>query len=389
MMWELAFLLLPIAAYSGWYVGRKGGGHSVSAPFSFSKEYYTGLQYLLAEQPDKAMDAFVRALDSSPETVETTLALGTLFRRRGEVDRAIHLHQELLFKPNLTRYQRGQALLELAQDYMGAGVYDRAEELFRELAQMGGGVGERGQEYLIRIFERERDWERAIQAAKSYQASSMVFMGQRLAQYYCEKALLAKAQGDFPMALKELRSALHHDKACVRASLVEADLDFLQGRYKAALRALKRIEQQDMNFIPEVIEKIAQIYELLNLETELDDYLGHLMKNGVSVAVVLVYAQRLEKKLGSEQAVRFMTGYLRQYPSVRGIRYLVNFHLKRALGTAKEELSLLLDLLEKWLQQKPVYQCVQCGFSVNAVHWQCPSCEEWGSIKPLQGLEVV
>ena len=379
-MWELSFLLLPVAAYSGWIVGRKHRTESVN--FSLSRNYYDGLHYLLDEEPDKAMDAFTRLLDASPETVETTLALGALFRHKGEVERAIRIHQELVTRPDLLQHQRAQALLELGRDYVAAGLYDRAEGLFNELVAMGGFFAEKGQRQLIYIFEREKEWDKAIETAYRYQADSMDFMGREIAHYYCEKALIALARSDIKGALLFLKRSFQHDKLCVRASLIQADIERAHGRYKSAIRSLKRVEQQDIAFISEAIDPIVALHELLGLESHLDSYLSHLLRISSHVGLVMAYARYLEKRSGVAQAMRFVTGYLRQYPSVRGIQYLLPFHVQRASGTAKEDLDLLQGLFAKLLGQSPAYRCRSCGFSASIMHWQCPSCQRWASIKP-------
>ena len=244
-MWELIFLLLPIAAYTGWLLGKRYSARQFSR-LSLSSDYYTGLNYLLNEQHDKAMDAFMKMLDISSDSVETTLAVGALFRRKGEVDRAIRVHEELSSRPALSRHQRSQSLLELGQDYLYAGVYDRAESLFYEVSHLGGEFSEKSQKYLIEIYEREKDWDKAIEVTKAYQSTTMAFMGREIAQYYCEKAVLAQASGDIKTAFKALKKGLNHDRHCVRASLLMGELELNYGRYKSALRAFKCVEQQNI-----------------------------------------------------------------------------------------------------------------------------------------------
>lgn len=381
-MIELSFLLLPIAAYSGWIVGRKH--QKTNNSFSLSRNYYDGLQYLLDEQPDKAIDAFIRLLDTSSETVETTLALGALFRHKGEVERAIRIHQELVNRPDLAREQRAQALLELGRDYMAAGLYDRAEGLLNELVAMGGFFGEKGQRYLIYIFERERDWEKAIDTAYQYQARSMDFMGREIAHYYCEKALIARERSDIKSALSYLKRALQHDRFCVRASLILADIEHSHGRYKSAIRSLKRIEQQDASFLPEVIDTLVSLHEFLGLHEHLENYLSHVLRLNSHVHLVLAKARFLERHRGVKEAMNFVTTYLRQSPSVRGIHYLLPFHLERVTGEAKDDLALLEGVFSRLAAQLPTYRCRACGFSSGTLHWQCPSCQKWASIKPFQ-----
>lgn len=160
-MLELFFLLLPVAAFSGWYLGRRSQTDPQSTSGGFlSSVYYMGLNYLLNDEPDKAVDAFIKMLEGSPDSVETTLTLGSFFRRRGEVDRAILIHQNLIARPDLSRKQRNQALSELAQDYMRAGMYDRAESLLLEIIQFVDDQLETSLLHLMDIYEREKEWKR-------------------------------------------------------------------------------------------------------------------------------------------------------------------------------------------------------------------------------------
>jgi len=155
-MWPLLWLLLPLAALSGWLAARRRQENSVSDP-TFPSDYFKGINYLLNEQPDKAVDVFIKMLEVDTDTVETHLALGSLFRRRGEVDRAIRIHQNLIARPNLTKSQRIESLRELGQDYLRAGVLDRAENLFLELTGMGE---DECFVYLLEIYQQQREWSK-------------------------------------------------------------------------------------------------------------------------------------------------------------------------------------------------------------------------------------
>ena len=195
MMLELLWLLLPLAAASGWLAARRGvRGTKAQLMPELSSDYFQGLNYLLNEQPDKAIEVFVRMLEVNSDTVETHLALGNLFRRRGEVDRAIHIHQNLIARPTLKPEQRTQALMELGQDYMRAGLLDRAESLFEELVQVDAHTAAALQQLLV-IYQQEKDWDRAIQTARRLGVVSGRNMAPVIAQYYCELAARIVGQG--------------------------------------------------------------------------------------------------------------------------------------------------------------------------------------------------
>lgn len=387
-MWELICLLLPVAAFSGWHLGRRSQIENHQQKKSpLSSDYYTGLNFLLNEQPDKAIDAFIRMLDASPDSVETTLALGNFFRRRGEVDRAIRIHQSLIHKPDLTLKQRSQSLLELAKDYMRAGVYDRAESLLLEITNSVGYKLNVSLRHLMNIYEREKDWEKAVHIAKRLQVVSKQSLGKEIAHYCCELAELAWSKGKIRLAFKWLKLGLRHDRYCARISLTQGNFEKKLGKYRHALRSYKRIEFQDPHFLPECLPMIMECYEQLGEETALAQYLSHLMQQCPSISIVLANAQYLERKQSKENAAHFLAHYMRKQPSIRGLKHLIEFHLGQVVGEVRNELLMLKSLVDHLLEKKPIYRCRQCGFASRLLQWQCPSCRQWAALKPIQGVE--
>lgn len=388
MMWELAILLLPVAAGSGWYMGRSSGtkptqtlGHKLGS------DYYKGLNYLLNEQPDKALDAFIRMLDVNPDTFETTVTLGKFFRRRGEADKAIRIHQNLIAKPNLTSKQRSAALMELAQDYMRAGVYDRAESLLLELLQAPSDQLELSLRHLIDIFEREKDWKKAIVMAKRLQQVNGQYMGKEIAHYHCEIAQLAWSEGKIRAAVKEIKQAYVYDRICVRASILSGNIKKSQGDYPGALKAYKQVQHQDVDFISEVIFHIQYCYNELGSQSSMVNYFDYLLQVSPHISVVLASAQSHKRHHGGKDAARFLADHMRSRPSIRGIRHLVDYHLEEAFDQVRDDLLLLRSLMDKLLENKPTYRCRQCGLATKTLHWQCPSCRQWSSIKPNHRIE--
>lgn len=389
-MKSVLFLLLPVAALTGWLVARRTykTSNASSQNATLPANYYTGVNYLVNEQPDKAIEAFVKVLSLSPESVETTLALGNLFRRRGEVDRAIRIHQNLIARPSLTSKQRSRGLMELGQDYLSAGVYDRAESLFHELSEMGHEEKLTSLQYLIDIYEREQDWDRAIKAAEKRQKLTGVKHGHVIAQYFCEKSERQIRQHNFVEANKFLRSALSFDHLCVRASIMQGRILMQNKQYKAALRALTQVQGQEECYLSEVIEDICTCYTHLGQDHNLSAYLEMRLKQSPSISLVIANAKRLSEKGEVNEAMAFVTNYLRSKPSIRGLSHLISQHLSLARSNdAVQELTLLQDLIHQLLMHKPIYQCDNCGFSGKSLLWHCPSCHQWSSIKPIQGLE--
>jgi len=387
-MLELICLLLPIAAVSGWYIGRRSEADSTSLDGKpLSADYYVGLNFLLNEQTDKAVDAFIRMLDESPDSVETMIALGNFFRRKGEVDRAIRIHQSLISKPSLTSKQRSRTLFELASNYLRAGVLDRAEALLLEITNSFTEELDNSLRHLMDIYEREKEWEKAIAVAKRLEASSGQSCGKEIAQYYCELAEFVWSKGKIRIAFSHLKQALRFDKHCARASLIEGNFYKKIDKYKQALHAYQRIEYQDVAFLPEALVMIMECYERLGEKDALSDYLQYLMQNCPSISIVLANAEQVKDKQGKEHAAAFLTRHMHQYPSMRGLKHLIEFHLSRVMGEVRNELLMLKSLVEQLIEKKPVYRCGGCGFASRSLHWQCPSCREWAGVKPIQGIE--
>jgi len=387
MALELLFLLLPVAALSGWWMGRRARPPVREVEVAeIPPDYIKGLNYLLNEQQDKALDLFIRMLEVDRDTVETHLALGSLFRRRGEVDRAIRIHQNLIARPTLSREQRAEALFELGHDYMRAGLFDRAESLFQDLIESDPHT-EQALDQLIDIYQQEKDWDKAIDVARKLETVAGRRLGPVIAQYYCELAEQARRRGETARAMKMLRRALTVDRDCVRASLAEGALHMASGNLKAAIRAYRHVEEQDPDYLGEVVEPMLECYRRQGRTTEMLDYLRDMLERHASISILLALAELIRQERGDEAAAEFITAHLRRRPSVRGMDRLIELHLANSQAPGREELGILKELTDSLLSDKPVYKCHACGFAGKTLHWQCPSCKRWNTTKPILGVE--
>ena len=379
----LLFLLLPVAAASGWWYAKRSlqQGQNGQRP-GLSSDYFTGLNYLLNEQPDKAVDVFIKMLEVDSETVETHLALGNLFRRRGEGDRAIRIHQNLIARPTLTREQRAQALFELGKDYMRAGFLDRAENLFLELADDKTHKST-ALANLLDIYQQEKEWEKAIATARNIEASTGKRMSVMIAQFFCELADIADAEGEKKLAMKNLKLALSHDKNCVRANLLIGVLERSAGNCRAAIKAYKQIEQQDPDYLSEVIEPMLDCYHSLGKTDEMKDYLKHIESNHGGIASTLALTELTRLREGDDAAIKTIVASLRQKPTVAGLHRLIELKLVSSQGAERDNLLTLKELTSKLMEHHHLYQCNHCGFTGKTLHWQCPTCRKWCTIKPM------
>lgn len=387
---ELLLLLLPVAAFSGWLVGRRQRGRGTDQSGSAGQlppAYFQGLNYLLNEQPDKAIEAFTRLVEVDADTVETHLALGNLFRRRGEVDRAIRVHQNLLARPALDRDKRAYALLELGRDYMRAGLLDRAESLFREVVELDEHA-ETALRCLLDIYQQEKEWESAVDVAERLADRTGAAYQREIAQFCCEQGDQAWRLGTIETAREGYKRALRYDGRCVRATIALGDLAFETGQLQVAKRAYKRIPRQDKEYLPEVLDRLEHCYREEGRENAFRRYLEAVLDDYEGTVVAIKLSELIADRDGRRSAVDFLAGQLRQRPSVRGLNQLVELSLDDAEADERRQrdLRVLRELLMGIMGDRAAYHCGDCGFESRRLHWQCPSCRRWGTIKPVKGV---
>lgn len=381
-------LLLPAAAWSGWWVANRNYlNKGKQADNHLSREYVVGLNYLLNEQPDKAVDVFIKLLEVDSETVETHLALGSLFRRRGEVDRAIRIHQNLIARPQLSVMQRKEALMSLGYDYMSAGVFDRAERIFTEVLALGGTQETCSLQGLLAIYQQEKAWEKALEISKRLETTTGACMASQAAHYYCEMSQQALKDNLLDKAYHLARQALAVDKRSVRASLMLAEMEIKRARYKQAIHVLKQVPKQDPEFLTEIISPLVNCYHELAAMDECIAYLNKILIDNPCSSVIFVVGEYFRREKGVDDAIDFVSSQLSKHPSIRGLNRLIYWHLESAQGKVRDKLQMLYDITSKFVDNKPIYRCGQCGFSGKLLHWHCPSCKHWGRIKPIHGLE--
>lgn len=378
--------LVPVAFVGGWWASRLMGVRRSGAEVSeLSSDYFRGLNYLLNEEQDKAIEVFLKLAEYNRDTVETHLALGNLFRRRGEVDRAIRLHQHLVSRPGLSDAMKTVALLELGEDYMRAGLLDRAEALFSDLVAMDA-LAPSALRHLIAIYQHERDWNKAIEHARRLEVMTGEEEAPMIAQFYCELADRSRQHGARAEARDYLRQAFECQPDCVRAFMLTGRLHTEDGQHAEAVDAYEAAINADNAFTPDILPPLLNSYarsqQMERAEAFLSDMIGRY--HGVSpvLALTLLYRQRD----GERAAIDFLTLQLRQRPSVRGLMALIDATMDKIEGEARENFFILRDLTKKLLEGQAMYRCNRCGFGAKAHHWQCPSCKNWSTIRPIHGV---
>ncbi len=380
----LLFLLLPVAFLSGWWTARRlGARHSGARVDELSSSYFRGLNYLLNEQPDKAIEEFLKLAEANRDTVETHLALGNLFRRRGEVERAIRVHQHLIARPNLNDDFKTMALLELGEDYMRAGLLDRAETLFADLVAMNAQAPS-ALRHLIAICQHERDWHKAILYARRLEETSGEVQALQIAHFYCELAERAQAHGAMQEAGEYLRQAFAAFPGFVRAHMLHGRFAAASAEYTDAIGAYEQALDADIDYVPEILPALLDTYARAQQMERAEQVLGRIVTRYEGVSPVLALARIYARRDGQRRAVDFLGTQLRQRPSVRGLVQLMDTAIEGG-GDSEASLRLLRDLTAALLEGQALYRCTQCGFGARAHHWQCPSCKSWSSLRPVHG----
>jgi lipopolysaccharide assembly protein B len=376
--WLLGF---PLFFGLGWIAARIDIRQIVSESRALPRSYFKGLNFLLNEQPDKAIEAFIEVVKVDPETIELHFALGSLFRRRGEYDRAIRMHQNLLERPGLGAEQKVIALAELGQDYLKAGILDRAEEVFKKLETSAQAAAAR--RHLLEIYEQEKDWGRAIDMTQLVESDP-----RDLAQYYCELAAAESAESRPDAARKHLEAALEANRKCVRASLQLGDLERSQNELNKAIEHWKRIESQNPAYLALVAQRLLEAYrEAGRAEEGLTLLTGYLERYPSLDLLDTVFQQTLEAK-GPEQAYALVRDELRRNPTLLGLDRLLEAQIIAAASPDKRrDLELVRNLVHGHTRRLARYRCETCGFKARQFHWRCPACGGWETYPPRRTEE--
>jgi len=375
-------VLLPAAAASGWLAAHGiERFRSRRDNYDLPSAYFKGLNFLLNEQPDKAIEVFIKMLEVDRDTVEMHLALGNLFGRRGEVERATRIHQNLIARPNLDKHQRTQALFQLGQDYFRAGLFDRAESLFLELADTDQ-HSRPALEHLLQIYEREKEWNQAISTARRLARVSGQSQKVVIAQYYCELAESAISDAQYDQARTLIARALDTDSRCARATIQLGRVEALNGNYRESIQIWRQLESQDPRYLGEVVDWIAGSYRTLGDQEGLREFLSFALERYGGIRLMLSLVDLAERQDGSARAERVLADWLRRFPSIAGLYRLIQLKLAQAESREMRDLELLKAMIGAIVENNPAYTCRRCGFSGRVLHWQCPGCKGWNTVEP-------
>jgi lipopolysaccharide biosynthesis regulator YciM len=375
--------LLPIPAVFfalGWIAARIDIRHLLRESRALPLSYFRGLNFLLNEQPDKAIESFIEVVKVDPQTIDLHFALGSLFRRQGEVERAIRMHQNLLDRPDLPADKRVVATYELAQDFHRAGLLDRAEELFKKLD--GTTFEPSALSHLIEIYETEKDWPKAIVAMQRMEGLSKQPYFKEIAQYHCELAQSALLRSDDAAVQAEIDLALAQYRGCPRATLLQGDLAVHQSRPAEAVAAWQRIESQNPAFLALAADRFADAYRKQDDVPQGIRILRNYQAQYPSLDLLnALFALVLEYE-GPDAAAALIKEELLRNPTLLGLDRLLEAQLLAAPAERRHDLELVKGLVAQHIKRLGMYKCEQCGFRAKQYYWRCPGCLKWETYSP-------
>lgn len=375
----LSWLLLVLGVVLGWVLAVKLRNDS-RGRVSIEPESSSGMP--LDNLSDDAVLAIIHAAEQQPALAELQLTLGAVFRRRGEVDRAIGIHQSLLSNTELGETLQSRAQYELARDFQQAGLMDRAEELLTRLIDSGVSTAPI-LETLLSIYEQARDWRPAIGVAEKLQAVQARDLGNILANYHCELSEQLLVEGDRPGAKRLARRALDINPRSVRASLMMGSMAEKEGDPIAALRAYRRVPAQDSRFIPEVLAPLERCAHAIGHPEMFLEFIEEAEEQYPPSGAIVKTRARLISENGGD-AGHYLMSRLAQHPHWSGL--LAWIEVQGARSAAEPDLAALRETLQHRLKARPAYQCTDCGLASNLLFWQCPSCKHWDAIRPSEDL---
>ncbi|WP_419147972.1 lipopolysaccharide assembly protein LapB [Pseudoalteromonas 'SMAR'] len=376
-MIELLFLLLPVAAAYGYVMGKNSAkNQALEQNRKITSEYSKGLKFLLDREEDQGLEHLIKLLEVSADSVDHYLTLASLFRKRGELDRAIKIHELLLKQPNLDAEVVKSCRLELAQDYILAGLLDSAEEHLVILVKAGF---EEALDPILNLYSQTRDWRKGVHM---FEAHPALFKKSShcatIANFYCE----AGNQEANP-SLFDKATALAHETV---RPLYEMGQDaFKQDDYVKCIYYWRKLVSQFVHMAPLVLEDLEYCYVQLNIHEQFYELIAELLERG-GVLIRIKHCQGLVKQGHIEQAIEFLTDSLKREPSIRGFSYLLQL-ISGKNAKIEHVLQEIDKLVTSYIATKPNYQCNHCGFTSHTMYWLCPSCKHWESLAPSRGLD--
>jgi len=382
-------LILPLFFTLGWVAARVDIKQLISESTTLPAAYFKGLNFLIGDQHNKAVEAFSEAIHANSDSLELHFALGSLFRRTGETDRAINMHLNLLDKKELTDNQKDAVKAELAQDYLKAGLFDRAEELFKNLKDKR--YHQPALRALLEIYVREREWLHAIETATELERLSGIPFRKEIAQYYCELAMNAMIDQQLDQVRLHLADALNANKKCVRANVLLGDVEVQSGNHAAAISHWKHIEFQQPDYLGLIAPKLLKSFAALGQSSEGISLLKNYLENYKLPSLMSALYEATITEEGADSAATLARNELIRKPSLQTLDQLLQARaMSETDSNSKgyQDIQLMQQTVRNAIGNRAAYYCNQCGFRAKQYHWQCPACNAWESL-PSEPSEAI
>ncbi|MGQ7843678.1 tetratricopeptide repeat protein [Granulosicoccus sp. 3-233] len=383
---DLLWLLLPVAAMAGWFAAKRNDARRPDAFWDYTKHFHQDLNVLLSEQPDKTPELFEALSGTSRDTAETHIALGNHYRRRGDMERAVLLHQSVIDKVELHADIRDTARVELARDYRSAGLLDRSEQVLHELLESEHRRDD-AYESLLQLHEQEADWQQAITVAIEFDRSTERKLGPRIAHYYCELAAQSEKLGERDEATERLLQAVRHHPGCARALMMQASLALASGDYDRSLELYDQVESLRSELMPEIIDSRFQAFKAAGDQERLLSFVKRIREQRNAYSVIRSTRQIIAELHSDALADRFFKEQILRRPSLKGLRDWAHDQVELSKPGERDKVRVICNLLDQVIEDKPVYRCNSCGFQGNVMHWRCPGCGRWDSVSTIIGVE--
>jgi lipopolysaccharide assembly protein B len=382
MEFEAWWLLLPIAFFAlGWFAARVDIRYVLRDARALPSAYFRGLNYLLRQENDKAVESFVDVSKRDPHALDLQLALGSLFRRQGRLADATSIHQSLVDRHDLPKDKRELALFELAQDFHASGMFDRAEAFYEQLK--GTAYEAEATTKLASVLEQEKEWGKVIAARERIQTLSSLPQGRLIAQCHCEIADIALAKNDLIAVGESLASAEAHNRNCGRAKLLAFRAGLRAQTPDAASAALQELARVQPELVALVSDEIVSFYGAERADVAIEQLASaqRAAPSSIGLSKLIDASVKIE---GREKALRRLRAELQRNPSARETARLLDLESEdSANGSngAATTMKEVAELLRRATEKTPGYHCGHCGFRAPRYYWKCPGCNEWESFK--------
>ncbi len=379
-LWYL--ILLPVLFAAGWWLRGVDTRARGADPQETPRSMFRGLNFFLNEQPDKAIDAFIEVVKLDTETIELHHALGNLFRRRGEIDRAVRIHTHLFNRADLPAAERGNALAELGQDFLKGGLLDRAEDAFIRLRDDPHHRLD-ALRSLARIYEMEREWIKAIDCARRLEREAGESHHAAIAHFHCELADQALAKSDLDAAQRFLSDAQVSNRKSVRAAIIAGELASRRGDLELAIKLWTQIESTSPEHLALIAPRLTDAFDRIGRRAEALNLLRRNLMDTPSIDLLDITVQRVAEWESHAAAEQLLRNELKRHPSLLGYERLLSMR-----APSDDVLAGLHPLIQAQARKLARYRCTKCGFRAREFHWQCPGCTSWDSYPPRRIEEL-